>query len=212
MRRRWLRRFRPDGTGYDPHSERGSACPKNFFGLTDYAELSRRERVFSARRIGDLERGGVQGPSGAAYLRRIHWSIVRDVFPWAGELRRVGLSKAGGASFAAPQFIASALDELLSKLKDVDPLRGVGKHHFAERAGFFLGEINAIHPFREGNGRTQREFVRQLAANAGHTISWAGFTQEQMDRRPSCRTRGGPLAACYHRGGGCCACVKLLLP
>ena len=182
-------------TGFenDPHSERGSACPKNFFGLTDYAELSRRERVFSARRMGDLERGGVQGSFGAAHLRKIHWSVFRDVFPWAGELRRVGLAKSGGVPFAAPRFISSALDDLFAKLKVEIHLRGLGADAFAQRAGFFLGEINAIHPFREGNGRAQREFIRQLAASAGHTISWAGFTQEQMTAASILsHTRGDP--------------------
>ena len=65
-------------------------------------------------------------------------------------------------------------------MKSEDFLRGLDTNAFAQRAGFYLSEINAIHPFREGNGRTQREFIRQLAVDAGHTISWEGFTQEEM--------------------------------
>jgi cell filamentation protein len=57
-------------------------------------------------------------------------------------------------------------------------------YDFAARAAFYLGEINAIHPFREGNGRAQLEFIRQLALHAGHPLSWSvvgtGFTQQQM--------------------------------
>ena len=92
----------------------------------------------------------------------------------------VGLSKPGGAGFAVPQFIGPALDDLFDKLKGEGRLRGLRADPFAQRAAFYLGEINAVHPFREGNGRTQREFVRQLAEQAGHTISWEGFTQEGM--------------------------------
>jgi len=59
-------------------------------------------------------------------------------------------------------------------LKDLDA------EAFARRAGYYLGELNAIHPFREGNGRTQREFIRELAAGAGYRMNWLRVTQEQM--------------------------------
>lgn len=51
---------------------------------------------------------------------------------------------------------------------------------FAERAAYFLGELNAFHPFREGNGRTQREFIRQVAAANGFEIMWSRISSEQM--------------------------------
>lgn len=66
---------------------------------------------------------------------------------------------------------------------------------FVERAAFYLGEINGCHPFREGNGRAQREFIRQLGLYAGHPLSWSlvgtGFTQQQMiDVSTASHTRG----------------------
>lgn len=80
--------------------------------------------------------------------------------------------------------IGSALDEALAKLKAERFLTRLSPRSFAARAAFYLGEINAIHPFREGNGRAQREFIRQLGLNAGHPLSWStegtGFTQQQM--------------------------------
>ena len=48
------------------------------------------------------------------------------------------------------------------------------------RAGYFLGEINAVHPFRDGNGRAQREFLRQLAKRNGFTLNWSRVTRDQM--------------------------------
>ncbi len=122
----------------------------------------------------------VAGRFDAAHLRGIHRYLFQDMFPWAGELRVVGLSKPGSAPFAAPPFIGSALDDLFRKLASESCLGNLQPGDFAQRASFYLGEINAVHPFREGNGRTQRELIRQLAAQAGYTISWAGFTQEQM--------------------------------
>ena len=158
----------------------GTFCPLNRFGLTDYAVLQQVEASLVHRRQLQIEDAGMLGKFDTGHLRKIHWTLFRDVFPWAGELRLVGLAKPGGAPFAAPMHIAVALQDTLAKLAAEGYLAGLDAMNFAERGAFYLGEINAIHPFREGNGRTQREFLRQLALGAGHTISWAGFTQEQM--------------------------------
>jgi cell filamentation protein len=53
---------------------------------------------------------------------------------------------------------------------------------WVHRAAYFLGEINAVHPFREGNGRTQREFIRELALAGGHRLVWANHTRDEMIR------------------------------
>jgi cell filamentation protein len=123
-----------------------------------------------------LEARGILGSFDLPHLCAIHRYLFQDVFPWAGELRRVGLSKTGGAAFAAPMHIASALNRTFIALRQENLLHGLDRLTFCQRAAFYLGEINAVHPFREGNGRTQREFIRQLAANAGYTLSWAGIS------------------------------------
>jgi cell filamentation protein len=82
--------------------------------------------------------------------------------------------------FGPAMHIAGALDDLLARLHRERLLAGLDRTSLAPRAAYYLGEINAIHPFREGNGRTQREFIRQLALHAGHPLSWAGFTQDEM--------------------------------
>jgi cell filamentation protein len=102
----------------------------------------------------------------------------------------VNISK-GRSNFGPAVHIASALAEALEKLSREKPLTGLAPSAFAARAAFYLGEIKAIHPFREGNGRTQREFIRQLALQANHPLSWAGFTQQQMtDASIASHTRG----------------------
>ena len=169
----------PGGFENDPHSQDGQACPRNFFGLTNYAELNEREVLLSGARTIELRSRRVSGKFDLGHLRKIHWYLLQDVFPWAGELRVVGLAKAGGAPFAFPQFIASALTELFAELKLESLLVGMDRPAFARRGAYFWGELNAIHPFREGNGRAQREFLRQLARHAGHTLSWAGLQQEE---------------------------------
>jgi len=169
----------PGGFENDPHSQDGQPCPQNFFGITVYAELAELEAFYVPKRTVQLEASGVLGSFDLAHLAKIHRYLFQDVFPWAGELRQVGLAKVGGAPFAPPMHIASALSEVLTKLKAENLLRALDAATFSLRAAYYLGEINAIHPFREGNGRTQREFVRQLALQAGHKISWGGISQAQ---------------------------------
>ena len=95
------------------------------------------------------------------------------------------------ASFGPAMHLVGALTEALETLKREGFLRGLSVDGFAERAAFYLGEINAIHPFREGNGRTQREFIRQLALGAGHRLLWVGLTQEEMiEASVASHTRG----------------------
>ena len=156
----------------DPHSEDGSVCPRNFFGFTSYERLKEKEALYVPGRAFELTFRPVPGNFDTGHLQKIHWYLFRDIFPWAGKLRVVDIAKPGGASFAHYEFIASSLTALFAELKEERQLVGLDASAFANRAAYYLGEINAAHPFREGNGRTQREFIRTLALHAGHTLVW----------------------------------------
>lgn len=169
-----------NGFANDPHSERGHFCPKNVFGYTDYRQLQAVESVFTTKRTLQLEdRDIVTGKFDSAHLQSIHRYIFQDVFPWTGQFRVVNISK-GNSTFGPALYIAAALADTLDKLKRENLLVGLSPSDFALRAAFYLGEINAIHPFREGNGRAQREFIRQLGTHALHPLSWDGFSQQAM--------------------------------
>jgi cell filamentation protein len=163
----------------DPHSEPGNQCPKNFFDIANYSELLSIEAPLVAKRAGELDDLGVTGKFDSVHLCAIHHDLFQDVFPWAGELRLVNISK-DNSRFAPALHIATALADVMEKLRCESLLANLSLQKFAERAAYYLGEINAIHPFREGNGRAQREFIRQLGVHAGHPLSWAGFTERQM--------------------------------
>ena len=72
------------------------------------------------------------------------------------------------------------LENTFVKLAAESHLKGLDAGAFASRAAYYLGELNAIHPFREGNGRTQREFIREVADEAGYRINWSRVTRQQM--------------------------------
>ncbi len=101
------------------------------------------------------------------------------MYLWAGELRTVNIRK-GNTDFAPLLFMERYATSVFADLAAEKHLKGLDVATFAQRAAHYLAEINAIHPFHEGNGRTQREFMRQLARNAGFALSWQNLSQEDM--------------------------------
>ncbi|WP_375625276.1 MULTISPECIES: Fic/DOC family protein [unclassified Bartonella] len=99
----------------------------------------------------------------------------------AGQVRLVDIAK-GNSMFASYNQIESYAPKITQKLAKEQYLRGLGAYDFSQRAGYYMGELNALHPFREGNGRTQREFMVQLACEAGYRINWKGIERQEMTR------------------------------
>jgi len=163
----------------DPHLYPGTDVLENLRGIRDNEKLARFEGRSTARRLVQLIKSPTKGEFNTPHLKFIHQYIFQDVYPWAGQFRTVNISKAGH-SFARADFVEPALNDIFRKLAFEKHLRGLDSPTFTQRAAFFLGEINAAHPFREGNGRTQREFVRQLAQKAGFTLHWSRTTRDQM--------------------------------
>jgi cell filamentation protein len=133
-------------------------------------------------RVIELEERTIGGHFDIPHLRAIHRHIFQDVFPWAGDFREVTTSRTNSFSFPPPQYLIPSLETLFAALKAENHLKSLAPDAFALRAAHYLGEINAIHPFREGNGRTQREFLRALALHAGHTLTWANLTPEENNK------------------------------
>ncbi len=152
----------------------GTDVLRNLRNIQDPAVFCEFEAEATASRI--LELSELKGDLS---LQAIHKYIFQDVFAWAGEFRTVNISK-GGHSFGRADFIEPFLHDLFRKLAKENHRRGLDRETFIPRAAFFLGEINAVHPFREGNGRTQREFIRRLAESAGFKLKWLGITRDQM--------------------------------
>jgi cell filamentation protein len=163
----------------DPYLYPGTDVLKNLRDIRDPDILARFEAEATSRRIVQLINSPLPGRFNTAHLKAIHNHIFQDVYAWAGQFRTVNISK-GGHQFGAAPFVEAVLNDLLHKLSTENHLQATDPRVFASQAGFFLGEINAAHPFREGNGRTQREFIRELALRAGFVIDWSRITRNQM--------------------------------
>jgi len=165
----------------DPYVDPATGVLRNQFGITDAAELDRVEATFAAVRAYELAVAPVDGQFDLAHLQQIHKRLFGDVYDWAGSLRTVDISK-GTTRFASHEQIANYAPQITRPLAGDLRLQGLSLDAFSDRAGHYLGELNVLHPFREGNGRTIREFIGQLARDAGYGIDWQGIRREDMTR------------------------------
>jgi cell filamentation protein len=111
----------------------------------------------------------------------------------------VRISK-GRDLFALPEHIDPYLKRLLADLAREGLLRGLRRERFVERLAHYYAELNAVHPFREGNGRAQRAFLGQIAKTAGHPIAWVRLDAERNVHvaRESHRGRDSALREMLH--------------
>lgn len=151
----------------------------NKAGIRDQDELDKFEADATAVRMLELIDKPIQGKFDLAHLQAIHRHLFQDVYDWAGELRKVDISR-GSSHFGNWALIGPYLDGELKKLQRENYLRDCTPEQFVHRLAHYMGEINAAHPFREGNGRTQRVFCAQLAEQAGYFIDFDPVDQERM--------------------------------
>ncbi len=138
------------------------------------------ERDYSSVRQTELMMQGVTGDFSFKHLCSIHKQLFQDIYTWAGKTRTVDISK--GTVFCLVQFIEMQFEDLYRKLKKENFLKDItDKAEMSERLAFYLCELNMIHPFREGNGRTQRIYIEQLCLNNGRfDIDFTEATKDEM--------------------------------
>lgn len=149
---------------------------KNKLNIKDADSLLEAERSITALRILELKQSYPDGKLDFSYFKHLHFYIFQDIYGWAGKTRTVNISK--GSQFCLCQFIDDQAIELFQKLERENYL--VDAENIAERLSFYLSELNAIHPFREGNGRAQRMFIEILADRAGYEVDFSEVTAEEM--------------------------------
>jgi cell filamentation protein len=179
----------------DPYLDPASGVLRNRLGITDATERAAVEAALTASRLVDLEHRRLPGSYDLAHLQAFHRFVFADLYDWAGQLRTVAIAK--GGMFCLPQHLVSYGTQVFDWLAAADRLRGLSRARFIDQLAHLLGEINALHPFREGNGRTQRAFLSQLAHDAGHHIEWLRMNPEQNTTASAASLRGdlAPLQA-----------------
>ena len=174
----------------DPYSDPVTGVLYNRLGLRSAAALEAAEREITHAALILLDESPVSPSYDLPHLREIHRRIFGDIYEWAGQIRTVAIAK--GAVFCLPQYVESSAAVIFRELHDEDCLRGLRHDMFVGRLAYYLGEVNALHPFREGNGRAQRAFFRQLARDAGFTLAWQHLDPVRNVEASAAIMRGDP--------------------
>lgn len=162
---------------HDPYIDPRHQILINRLGITNQEELERVESALVGVRIFELSLKPISGHFDLAHLQRIHQHLFGEIYEWAGELRTVDITK-GQTRFAHYVQIAEYAPQITQELSAEAQLKGLPPHEFSKRAGHYMGELNVLHPFREGNGRALRTFIAQLAREAGYGIRWNRIDRE----------------------------------
>lgn len=167
--------------GNDPYTDPVTGVLLNKLGIKDEDALDHTESSLSCIRSNELFRTPVPGMFDLGHLQKIHKKLFGDVYQWAGQLRTLDISK-GNTKFAHHGHLEKYAPQITNQLSREQNLRGLDAEQFSRRAGYYMGELNVLHPFREGNGRTLREFIVQIAREAGYNIEWHRIERQEMTR------------------------------
>lgn len=156
----------------------GTNVLRNRFDIKDLEELHQAERELTAFSIAYLELDPISGNLDLKHLQKIHHGIFEDIYDWAGKFRRVNISK--GTLFCLYENIEEFGNQIFNQLKAENYLLNCPEDTFTEKLAYYFGEINMLHPFREGNGRAQRLFIQYLAGICGYDVHFTGISHQEM--------------------------------
>jgi cell filamentation protein len=154
----------------DPYLYPGSLVLRNIPDIHEQEALDQFEQRAAALRLDEVIEAMVGKPLNLALWQNIHRILFQDVYEWSGETRSVHLAK-GKTVFAMPEHIKTQAGNLFDEL-DQDDIASLDSKSLIKRLSSYFGELNVLHPFREGNGRTQKLMFDEIARRASIAIHW----------------------------------------
>ncbi len=188
----------------DPYLDPETGVLRNKVGARTKVALDEAEGDLSFARLIQLLDHPVEPTGDLKELRAIHRHLFQDVYDWAGELRVVDIRKnvAGAQYFLPVSMIGRAAAYCADELSADNELRGMSRDQFINRLAYHYDQFNYVHPFREGNGRTQRVFWNRIARDAGWQLDWRGVhgvTNDQASQAATEHQDFGPLHEMFDR-------------
>jgi len=150
----------------------GTTVLINKLDIRDEGLLNEAETLATFINASKLEQHPLEGAFDFDHYKAIHHFLFSDLYDWAGQVRTVNISKKG-TQFTLAENIEQQAELIFRRLKDCNYFRGLPHDEFVEEIVDFYCVTNALHPFREGNGRTQRAFLTQLIRSTGYDINFA---------------------------------------
>lgn len=182
----------------DPYIDPQTGILRNLVGASTYEELNNAEgELVSARMSEFMTKLPIKAKGSLDDLKFIHQYLFQDVYDWAGKLRTVEMKKASEGSdyFLASCKIATGLGWSKEELDRDNMLRGLSPDQFAQRLAYHYDNYNFVHPFREGNGRTQRLLWTLICHDAGYDLKWRNVSGEENNEASSLAIKKGDKSA-----------------
>ena len=152
---------------------------KNKLNIRDNKLLKTAEEEITLIKQMELLKNPIKGNFSRAHLMNIHKFIFEDIYSFAGKNRREQISKAD-TMFYPPNLIDRELDKVFAKIKEKNMLKETDEEKVFDNLAYVMAELNIIHPFREGNGRSIREFIRLMAKRMGSNLNWGNVDKEEL--------------------------------
>ncbi|MGN1097394.1 MAG: Fic/DOC family protein [Clostridia bacterium] len=152
---------------------------KNKLHIKDPDILRSAEEEITLVKQMELLQNPIRGNFTKTHLMNIHKFIFGDIYTFAGKIRREQIAKAD-TMFYPPNLINRELDRVFAKIKSDRMLKEKSFDKVFENLAYTMAELNIIHPFREGNGRTIREFIRLMAKKFGYNLNWGNVDRERL--------------------------------
>lgn len=157
----------------------GTTCLINKLGITDENKLKEFEGAVTFAKASELELNPISDTFDVEHYKLIHKYLFEDIYDWAGEYRTVNISKKG-TKFASADQISDLMNAYFMRLKDNDYFQNKSFDEFIDNIVDFYCVTNMIHPFREGNGRTQRLFISQLIRFNNYDIDFSSIDKDEL--------------------------------
>ncbi len=152
---------------------------KNKLNIRDNKLLKTAEEEITLIKQMELLKNPIKGNFSKAHLMNIHKFIFEDIYSFAGKIRREQISKAD-TMFYPPNLIDRELDKVFVKIKEKNMLRETDEEKVFDNLAYVMAELNIIHLFRKGNGRSIREFIRLMAKRMGYDLNWGNVDKEEL--------------------------------
>lgn len=157
----------------------GTTCLINKYNIKDESKLKELETMITLAKTSELEKETLKDSFNEDDYRAIHKVIFEPLYDWAGEYRTIDISKKG-TFFAEHNTIPELLRNCLKRMRDMDYFKGLSFDEFVDEIVDIYCSTNYIHPFREGNGRTQRVFISQLIRYNGYDIQFSEIDTDYL--------------------------------
>lgn len=152
---------------------------KNKLNIKDNELLKKAEEEITSVKQLELLQNPIKGNFTKTHLFSIHKFIFEDIYVFAGKIRKEQISKAD-TLFYPPGLVDSELDKVFVKIKEDRMIKEKDKNKIFDNLAYVMAELNIIHPFREGNGRAIREFIRLMAKKTDLNLNWGNAPKNEI--------------------------------